>query len=262
MEPEDLLKQFLSDINKRYAHNRKLFRSEFTKRLTPAPRAVRGRSHTGSSQCEDIFAQVLAYKLKDVKCVHIDYNLKYKFDPKERAKLVFPDITLIKEDGWVSDLIDMKLDTGWNREGMKTLFEKNEQDLKGLRSFAKKQNGLDATKEDKTSGRPSCCCPKLIIDEQTRFHVVVVTESNGGDFGKKREVSKDYQDKGMFLYSLSSGKHLNNYSDKKKGHFVLHNYEFKRLLENLGQGREERETLGKIFDEKEHSNDRRCMEEF
>ena len=125
-----------------------------------------------------------------------------------------------------------------------------------------KQNRLDATKEDKTSGRPSCCCPKLIIDEQTRFHVVVVTESNGGDFGKKREVSKDYQDKGMFLYSLSSGKHLNNYSDKKKGHFVLHNYEFKRLLENLGQGREERETLGKIFDEKEHSNDRRCMEEF
>jgi len=262
MEPEDLLKEFLFNIKERYTCNRKLFRSQFTKKLTFAPQPVRGRSHTGSSQCEDIFAQVLAYKLKDLKCVHIDYNLKYEFHPRERAKLVFPDITLIKKDGWVSDLIDMKLDTGWNRGGMKTLFEKNQQDLEGLRLYSKEKEGLDGSKEDKDSGHPLCCCEKIIIDEHTRYHVVVVTESNGGDFGQKREVSKDYQEKGMFLYSLSSGKHLNNYFDKKKGHFVLHNYEFKRLLQNLGQGRQERETHGKIFDEEEHCNDKCCMEEF
>ena len=84
----------------------------------------RGRSHSISSVVEDLFASYLILSDKEIDNVLVDQPVFV-----EGVKSTFyPDITIIR-NGEITAFIDLKMDLGWKRDGLKELCEKREKEI-------------------------------------------------------------------------------------------------------------------------------------
>lgn len=73
----------------------------------------RGRSRSVSSLVEDLMAYYLISNNKNIETLYVDQPMYFKCIKKQ----VYPDIAIVKK-GVISAFIDLKMDLGWNREGL------------------------------------------------------------------------------------------------------------------------------------------------
>lgn len=89
----------------------------------------RGRSHSISSVVEDLFANYLILSDGKIDKILVDQPVFV-----EGVKSTFyPDITVIR-NGKISAFFDLKMDLGWNRDGLSGLCEKDKQLVEAIRS--------------------------------------------------------------------------------------------------------------------------------
>lgn len=200
----------------------------------------RGRSHTTSSQCEDLLAFYIAANTKRFSCIHVDQPLTMNRSP-ERAKVFYPDISLVleKEGGerTITDLLDLKTDVGWNRVGFSKFLSDKGESVKNIRD--KSLSVSNSIKKQKERNKDVCDCAELKVSPDCNYHIVVITEENSfskEDWGKHKNSAKD---KGVYLYTLSSGLHPNGYTGlPKKGLHKkedVHKEEFYLLINRLNR---------------------------
>ena len=162
----------------------------------PDKKISRGRSHSISSSVEDLFANFL---IKNIGCDKILIDQPLSIEGVK--KIIYPDITVIK-NGHIVGFFDLKMDMGWNRDG---LFElcKNNFDLVTLIGGrnCKLKNG-----EDKKISNFS-------INKECFYNIVIVNDGNikSGKLENQIDgISKFISRVNVFI--LTSGKHLNTYN--------------------------------------------------
>lgn len=77
------------------------------------PNIKRGRSASISSGLEDLTALFIALNNPNQCSYFTDQPMKF-----EGSTTKYPDIVIQKENGEIENLVDVKTDIGWNREGM------------------------------------------------------------------------------------------------------------------------------------------------
>lgn len=89
----------------------------------------RGRSHSISSVVEDLFANYLILSDSKIDKILVDQPVFV-----EGVKSTFyPDITVIR-NGKISAFFDLKMDLGWNRDGLSGLCKKDKELIEVIRS--------------------------------------------------------------------------------------------------------------------------------
>ena len=91
-------------------------------------RIRRGRSHSVSSITEDLFALYLVSNDKTIDFVYVDQPVTFN----SLKKIIYPDI-VITRSGVVTALIDIKMDLGWNRNGLFDLCKKHHEVVKKIK---------------------------------------------------------------------------------------------------------------------------------
>lgn len=181
------------------------------------PNIFRGRSSSISSELEDLAALFIALNNPN-KCIYYtDQPVKFI-----GSNTKYPDIVIQQENGTIHDLIDIKTDTGWNRNGMMQFCEEWEVRIEAIKG-SKTQFSKGKNKQKKSG----------IFAEDLKYHVVVVSLVNSGNQILKVNDLVLEQCKNVFLYILSDGLHPNTYgmSQEKILNGISINYqEFERLL--------------------------------
>lgn len=181
------------------------------------PNIFRGRSMSISSELEDLTALFIALNNPNSCNYFTDQPLKFS-----NAKTKYPDIVIQHENGVIYDLVDMKADTGWNRDGMLKFCEEWEQYIKSVQGI--KTQFINGKTKNKHEGQ---------FSDNLKYHVVVATEVNSG-----KKILEDYasvkkQCKNVELYILSKGIHPNHYGlsqDEILKKIEINNSEFDRLM--------------------------------
>ncbi len=125
-------------------------------------RVRRGRSRSISGIAEDLLAEYLVSNDDSIDLVYVDQPIAVVGVKGN----IYPDILLVR-NGVIDTLIDLKLDIGWNRDGLTDLCKKHKQTVKELRGKkAHLRDGL--TKEVK----------ELIVSKKLTYNVVVVSRTN------------------------------------------------------------------------------------
>jgi hypothetical protein len=159
------------------------------------PNIFRGRSTSVSSELEDLTALFLALNNPNQCNYFTDQPVKF-----EGSTTKYPDIVIQQADGVIYDLVDMKADTGWNRDGMLKFcleWEERIELVKGTSTVF--VNGKTKKKHEGSFS------PNL------KYHVVVASEVNSG-----KKILDDYEEvkeqcTNVELYLLSKGIHPNHY---------------------------------------------------
>ena len=160
------------------------------------PNIFRGRSTSISSELEDLTALFIALNNPNSCSYFTDQPLKFS-----NAKTKYPDIVIQHEKNEVIyDLVDMKADTGWNRDGMLKFCEEWDQLIKSVQG--KDTHFVNGKTKKKYTGK---------FSDNLKYHVVVATEVNSG-----KKILEDYksvkeQCENVELYILSRGIHPNHY---------------------------------------------------
>lgn len=187
----------------------------------PNPNIHRGRSSSISSEVEDLTAYFIAYNAPNKKCDYfIDQPMKFA-----KGKTYYPDIAIQNDKGEIENLIDVKIDLGWNRSGIYSFCKEWESRIKAIKG---KETSFKRGK-DKTliKGR---------FSKDIKYHVVVITGGNSGSNlqNDRLQVMKDM--KHVCLYVLSDGVHPNDYKlshDAIMKTINIDDGEFKRFLSNV-----------------------------
>lgn len=181
------------------------------------PNIFRGRSTSISSELEDLTALFIALNNPDSCNYFTDQPLRF-----QGSKTKYPDIVIQHENKVIYDLVDMKADTGWNRDGMLEFCAEWEGYIESVKG--KETQFING----KTKERH---CGEFSMD--LKYHVVVATEENSG-----KKILEDYKlvnEKfiNVELYILSKGIHPNSYSlsqDEILKKIFIDNTEFDRLM--------------------------------
>ncbi len=184
------------------------------------PNIFRGRSYSISSELEDLAALFIALNNPNKCNYYTDQPIKFI-----GSNTKYPDIVIQQEDGTIRDLIDIKTDTGWNRNGMLQFCKEWESQIEAVKG------SITEFSKGKTKQKKSGC-----FSEDLKYHVVVVSQVNSG-----KQILKDYdlvlnQCANVNLYILSDGMHPNNYgiSQEEILNGIKINYpEFERLLGHI-----------------------------
>lgn len=188
------------------------------------PNIFRGRSSAISSDLEDLTALFIALN-NSIPCpYYTDQPMRFVGLPNK-----YPDIVIQNEsDGVIRNLVDVKADIGWNRNGMY--------------DFCQEWEGWIASVEGKAT---SFVEGKSKIRRHGQFagdlkyHVLITTLVNSGtkileDYRRvERECSR------VKLYILSDGIHPNSYGmsqDDILGNIHINGGEFERFFGYLGSG--------------------------
>lgn len=156
----------------------------------------RGRSHSISSVVEDLFANYLI--LSDTK---IDKILVDQPVFVEGVKSTFyPDITVIR-NGKISAFFDLKMDLGWNRNGLSRLCEKDKKLIEDIRSKS-------CTFKDGSTKEPGT----YEISDSAVYDIVIISDQNIAKPKldaqlKEAELLTDY----VKVHILSKNEHPNTY---------------------------------------------------
>lgn len=181
------------------------------------PNIFRGRSTSISSELEDLTAFFIALNNPDSCNYFTDQPLKFQ-EPKTK----YPDIVIQHENNVIYDLVDMKADTGWNRDGMLKFCKEWEDCIESAKG--KETHFINGKTKEKHCGK---------FSKNLKYHVVVATEVNSG-----KKILEDYelvneQCTNVELYILSKGIHPNSYSlsqDEILKKISINNTEFDRLM--------------------------------
>lgn len=184
------------------------------------PNIFRGRSTSISSELEDLTALFIALNNPNPCNYFTDQPLKFS-----NAKTKYPDIVIQHENEVIYDLVDMKADTGWNRDGMLKFCKEWEQYIESVQG--KETQFVNGKTKNKHTGK---------FSDNLKYHVVVATEVNSG-----KKILEDYESvkkqcKNVELYILSKGIHPNNYDlspDEVLKKIIINNSEFDRLMHTI-----------------------------
>ena len=145
----------------------------------------------------------------------------------EGSSVKYPDIVIQKKNGRIENLIDVKTDIGWNRDGLYSFckeWEKRIESIKETKTFFKQG-------KDKSENHG-------IFSKNLKYHVLIVSKSNSD-----KKLVSDYQRvknemKNVCLYLLSDGMHPNTYGftilDTIKN-INIHADEFDRLFSYINK---------------------------
>ena len=181
------------------------------------PNIFRGRSTSISSELEDLTALFIALNNPNPCNYFTDQPLKF-----QGSKTKYPDIVIQHENKFIYDLVDMKADTGWNRDGMLKFCEEWEQYIESVKGT--ETQFINGKTKERHYGK---------FSKNLKYHVVVATEVNSG-----KKILEDYElvkEKctNVELYILSKGVHPNSYT-LSQGEVLkkisINNTEFDRLM--------------------------------
>jgi hypothetical protein len=184
------------------------------------PNIQRGRSASISSGLEDLTALFIALNNPNQCRYFTDQPMKFRGTTTK-----YPDIVIQNQDGVIEHLIDVKTDTGWNRDGTYDFCERWEKTIskvKGTKTSFKR--GLDK---------------KLIHGEfssDLKYHVVVISKLNSGKNIVLDRVRVIENLVNVCLYILSDGLHPNKYglsAEIKLEAIKIANDDVERLLTSI-----------------------------
>jgi hypothetical protein len=184
------------------------------------PNIFRGRSTSISSELEDLTALFIALNNPNSCNYFTDQPMKF-----HGSKTKYPDIVIQHENKVIYDLVDMKADTGWNRDGMLAFCEEWEQCIGSIQGT--ETHFVNGKTKEKLKGK---------FSTDLKYHVVVATEVNSG-----KKIFEDYElvkekCSNVKLYILSKGLHPNHYGlsqDDVLSNISINNSEFDRLMNDI-----------------------------
>lgn len=179
-------------------------------------RITRGRSHSISSHVEDIFAEFLAENLEKY-----NYLVDQPISIEGKKNPIYPDIVLVDNDK-ITDLIDLKMDLGWNRNGFIAFCEKKEHLIEDIRNKGcRLKDGV--TKEVKS----------FKIDKNLKYHIVIISDTNISKKRMKANLEGTSKLRNVCVYSLSSNQHPNTYEEDKLKDIKINIDQFDKLINSL-----------------------------
>lgn len=188
MTKEDTYKKLIIEIVDLYRSARNT--------IFPDRKIRRGRSHSISANVEDLFGKFLVENI-DCDFIFIDQPITVVGIKGTH----YPDLVVVK-DQQIIGTCDIKMDMGWNRDGLVELCENGSNYIKATQGkMCKLTNGLD--KQVFEFEISTHCFHNIIIisdlnNNKTRFSEQV----------KQVELFKPF----VNVFVLTSGKHLNSYN--------------------------------------------------
>ena len=159
------------------------------------PNIKRGRSSSISSRLEDLTALFIALNNPNNCNYYTDQPIKF-----EGSTTKYPDIVIQEENGKIKNLIDVKTDIGWNREGM-------------FNFCSEWEKRIDKIKSTKTKFKQGSDKKNIegMFSNKLKYHILVISKINSG-----KTIESDYKKvnstmKNVSLYILSDEIHPNNY---------------------------------------------------
>lgn len=181
----------------------------------------RGRSHTVSSQFEDLFACYLSNNMDNGYSFFVDQPISIK---GAGLNTLYPDILIIKE-GVATHIIDLKMDNGWNRNGLQQFVAEKAGLIEKLRGKHCKYNELIDNRKVASFAE---------ISPDISYHVVFATSINGSN--NLAETAKALESDHVKMYVLTGKTHPNEYNmnkDEILREIHIYHEEFVRLLAGL-----------------------------
>lgn len=176
----------------------------------------RGRSASISNNVEDLTALFIALNNPNDCKYFIDQPMQF-----QNSSYKYPDIVIQNTDGLIYDLVDVKTDIGWNRNGMLEFCKKWEDAIEKVRNTPTSfKTGINKQKRD---GH---------FSETLHYHILVLSKINCGKNieAVHSQVLKEF--KNVSLYILSEKVHPNSYDvniDVAKK-ITINNNEFERFF--------------------------------
>lgn len=125
----------------------------------------RGRSHSVSSVAEDLFAEYLIKNDPEIESILIDQPI---FSQHGNIRF-YPDITVIKNGNAVA-FFDLKMDMGWNRDGLLELVGKHQRVIKTIKeNIVTYKNGVTKEKQH------------IMISPSCAYNIVIISTRNSGN---------------------------------------------------------------------------------
>lgn len=123
----------------------------------------RGRSHSVSSLTEDLFAHFLISNDKTIDKILVDQSISF---PEESIKTIYPDITIIKQ-GIATNFIDLKMDMGWNRDGLLKVANKHFESVKSMQGHTGRY--YDGISKEKFEFK---------VGQDASYDIVIISDTN------------------------------------------------------------------------------------
>lgn len=184
------------------------------------PNIQRGRSTSVASDFEDLTALFIALN-NPLPCDYfVDQPLRFTGTTTK-----YPDIVIQQDNGEIKDLIDVKADIGWNRNGMYPLCEAWETRIEKVKGTSTqfKQGTTKTLHEGQFSN-------------DLTYHVLVASAENASQQLLKDHAKVLATMTNVQLYILSDGIHPNSYKYNQADtlqHINLHHDEFERLFNHI-----------------------------
>lgn len=182
----------------------------------------RGRSHSISSFTEDLFAEFLA---ENIECDEIYIDQPISIDGVKGVS--YPDIVVVRKKV-VIGTCDLKMDMGWNREGLFDLCEKSFNAVKSMRGKCGKANVPDGL--DKKELR-------FTVSSDYFHNIVIISDQNSGKIKLEEQRNKTLLfNPSVNVFILTSKEHLNSYRVEAKdllNKVVINEDEFSALLKTF-----------------------------
>ena len=184
----------------------------------------RGRSHSVSSLAEDLFAK---YLVENIECDEIYVDQPVSVDGIK--KVSYPDIVVVR-DNKIIGTCDLKVDLGWNREGLAELCEKSFGYLKEIQGKKCRINNGLITKEIKYYKVSNNCFHNIVIISNKNINALNLDE-------QRKEMKRKFGSL-VNVFILSGGVHLNTYgvmAKKLMEKVTVRESEFDELLKTFSK---------------------------
>jgi hypothetical protein len=203
-------KKFVSKLISRY--------HEARKPIFEHSNIQRGRSRSISGEAEDLLAFFIAENL--------NRNYKYFIDQPltTRRIKIYPDILILNRMK-CHNLIDVKMDLGWNRNRFISFCNKKSKLLQKLSN----QPGKFKTNHEENEFR-------FHFGKYVGYHIVIISNKNITENKFNFNYSKANRIKGIRVYALTGNIHPNEHGMNKKQkmkQIKINNDQFTKLLKNL-----------------------------
>ena len=159
------------------------------------PSLARGRSHSISSQAEDLFGLFLAMNTPRRCKFYIDQAMQFG------EKKYYPDVVIQETSGTIYDLVDLKTDIGWSRKALPGLCQRWDERLRQVKGTGTYFNDGRTKKEIRGN-----------FAEDIILHIVILTAANGGNLAAQIKQLPKYDH--VQVYLMADGKHPNTYGIK------------------------------------------------
>ncbi len=182
----------------------------------PEGKIHRGRSHSISSSTEDLFAKYLVGKVS-VDKIFVDQPITIR----EIKKTIYPDVTL-EYKAEIIAFFDIKMDLGWNRDGLYDLCLNQYNLLNKIRGKnCKIRDGI--TKEDS----------EHVISNNISMNIVLISDQNINNKKLSTQIEKIKRlAPAVDVFVLTSGVHPNEYRKNNKT-MEIKNEEFDLLVNKV-----------------------------